>query len=152
MVLPFCSFPSAPSNPVTCNSGAVMPSWFDIHKIPVTADSPKDESGVLKAVQNVHAMIDKEVAAGTDPNNVFVCGFSQGGALTLTSVLLYPKKLGGGAVFSGWIPFNSSLIERFPPDAKKVLIIQLYQSYVVHLNTFPFIFLSFLLCSNEMKM
>ena len=42
-------------------------------------DSPKDESSVLKAVQNVHATIDKEIAAGTDPNNVFVCGFSQGG-------------------------------------------------------------------------
>ena len=42
-------------------------------------DSPKDESGLLKAVQNVHAMIDKEIAAGTNPENVFVCGFSQGG-------------------------------------------------------------------------
>lgn len=41
--------------------------------------SPKDESSLLKAVQNVHAMIDKEVAAGIDLNNVFVCGFSQGG-------------------------------------------------------------------------
>lgn len=41
--------------------------------------SPKDESSLLKAVRNVHAMIDKEVAAGIDPNNVFVCGFSQGG-------------------------------------------------------------------------
>ncbi|KAK8642229.1 hypothetical protein V6N13_011584 [Hibiscus sabdariffa] len=113
------SFPSAPENPVTCNHGMRMPSWFDIHEIPVTADSPKAESDVLKAVQNVHAMIDKEVAAGTNPNNVFVCGFSQGGALTLASVLLYPKKLGGGAVFSGWVPFNSSMIEKFPEDAKK---------------------------------
>lgn len=42
-------------------------------------DSPKDESSVVKAVQNVHAMIDKEIAAGTSPNNVFICGFSQGG-------------------------------------------------------------------------
>ncbi|KAJ0017488.1 hypothetical protein Pint_09713 [Pistacia integerrima] len=33
-------------------------------------NSPKDEPGVLKAVQNVHAIIDKEVAAGTDPKNV----------------------------------------------------------------------------------
>ena len=39
-------------------------------------NSPKDESGVLKAVQNVHAMIDKEIAAGTDPNNVL--RFSEG--------------------------------------------------------------------------
>ncbi|KAF5472721.1 hypothetical protein F2P56_009415 [Juglans regia] len=117
------SFPSAPSNPVTCNYGAVMPSWFDIHEIPVTADSPKDESSVLKAVQDVHAMLDKEIAAGTDPNNVFVCGFSQGGALTLASVLMYPKTLGGGAVFSGWIPFNSSIIERISPNAKRTPIL-----------------------------
>ncbi|KAF7840566.1 putative carboxylesterase SOBER1-like [Senna tora] len=116
-------FPSAPSNPVTCNYGAVMPSWFDIHEIPVTADSPKDESGLLKAVQNVHATIDKEIASGTNPSNVFVCGFSQGGALTLASVLLYPKTLGGGAVFSGWVPFNSSIIERITPEAKRTPIL-----------------------------
>lgn len=42
------------------------------------------------------------------------------GALTLASVLLYPKTLGGGAVFSGWVPFNHSVIEQFPADAKKV--------------------------------
>ncbi|XP_015878204.3 probable carboxylesterase SOBER1-like [Ziziphus jujuba] len=117
------SFPSAPSNPVTCNYGAVMPSWFDIHEIPVTADSPKDERSLLKAVQNVHKMIDKEIAAGTNPNNVFVCGFSQGGALTLASVLLYPKTLGGGAVFSGWVPFNASRTEQFPPEAKRTPIL-----------------------------
>ncbi|XP_009614764.1 putative carboxylesterase SOBER1-like [Nicotiana tabacum] len=117
------SFPSAPSNPVTCNYGAVMPSWFDIHEIPVTASSPNDESGLLKAVKNVHAMIDKEIDAGTNPNNVFICGFSQGGALTLASVLLYPKTLGGGAVFSGWVPFNSSILEKQTPEAKKTPIL-----------------------------
>ncbi|KDP20680.1 hypothetical protein JCGZ_21151 [Jatropha curcas] len=117
------SFPSAPNSPVTCNYRAVMPSWFDIHEIPITADSPKDEDGLQKAVKNVHAMIDQEIAAGTNPDNVFVCGFSQGGALTLASVLLYPKTLGGGAVFSGWVPFNSSIIEQFPPDARKTPIL-----------------------------
>ncbi|XP_030533383.1 probable carboxylesterase SOBER1-like [Rhodamnia argentea] len=116
------SFPSAPPNLVTCNYGAVMPSWFDIHEIPITADSPKDENGVLQAVKNVHAMIDKEIAAGISPNNVFVCGFSQGGALTLASVLLYPKTLGGGAVFSGWVPFNSSFLDQLSPDAKRTPI------------------------------
>lgn len=117
------SFPSAPSTSVTCNNGAVMPSWFDLHEIPVTADSPNDENDVRKAVRNVHAMIDKEVAAGMHPDNIFVCGFSQGGALTLASVLLYPRALGGGAVFSGWVPFNSSIIEQISPDAKKTPIL-----------------------------
>jgi lysophospholipase II len=42
------------------------------------------------------------------------------GALTLASVLLYPKTLGGGAVFSGWVPFNSTIIENVSSEAKKV--------------------------------
>lgn len=42
------------------------------------------------------------------------------GALALASVLLYPKTLGGAAVFSGWVPFNSSILDRVTPDAKKV--------------------------------
>ncbi|XP_052182156.1 carboxylesterase SOBER1-like [Diospyros lotus] len=117
------SFPSAPASPVTCYGGSVMPSWFDILELPITVDSRNDEDSVLKAVWNVHAMIDKEVAAGTNPDNIFVSGFSQGGALTLASVLLYPKTLGGGAVFAGWIPFNSSVIERIPPDAKRTPIL-----------------------------
>lgn len=41
--------------------------------------SPKDEADLLKAVQNVHAIIDKEISGGIDPKNVFLCGFSQGG-------------------------------------------------------------------------
>lgn len=41
--------------------------------------------------------------------------------MTLASVLLYPKTLGGGAVFSGWVPFNSTIIDRIHPDAKRVL-------------------------------
>lgn len=44
------------------------------------------------------------------------------GALTLASVLLYPKTLGGGAVFSGWVPFNASILEQQTPEAKKVLV------------------------------
>ncbi|GAA0185870.1 phospholipase [Lithospermum erythrorhizon] len=117
------SFPSASLNPVTCNNGAVMPSWFDIHEIPVTAHSPNDERSLLEAVNHVHAMIGKEIADGTDPSNIFVCGFSQGGALTLASVLLYPRTLGGGAVFSGWVPFNSSILGRVTPEAKQAPIL-----------------------------
>ncbi|KAG6416465.1 hypothetical protein SASPL_123895 [Salvia splendens] len=67
----------------------------------------------MKAVKKIHGMIDKEIAAGTNPNNVFICGFSQGGALTLASI---PKTLGGGAT----VPFNSSILQRVKEDAKKL--------------------------------
>uniref|UniRef100_A0A7N0UEA3 Phospholipase/carboxylesterase/thioesterase domain-containing protein n=1 Tax=Kalanchoe fedtschenkoi TaxID=63787 RepID=A0A7N0UEA3_KALFE len=155
------SYPTTPSNPVTCNYGRVMPSWFDIHKMPVTGEehlenasdgftcsgklskllmtanlkssntdssgvsseqesgSPEVTTGLLDSVKRVHGMIDEEVASGTDPRNIFVCGLSQGGALTLASVLLYPKTLGGAAVFSGWVPANASLLKRVTPEARK---------------------------------
>lgn len=41
--------------------------------------SVRDEEDVLRAVQSVHAMIDREIAAGTNPQDVFVFGLSQGG-------------------------------------------------------------------------
>lgn len=116
-------FPTAPSSPVTCNYGQPVPAWFDIYKIPITTACAKDESGVLKAVQRIHAMIDKEVAAGTHPENIFICGFSQGGSLSLASVLLYPKTLGGAALFSGFLPFGSSIVDRITPNAKKTPVL-----------------------------
>ena len=48
-------------------------------------ESPKDEAGVKKAVELVHGIIKKEISAGTDPENIFVCGFSQGGSNILNS-------------------------------------------------------------------
>lgn len=56
-----------------------MPFLLKFVFVKVYQDSPKDERGLLKAVQNVHVMIDKEIATGTNPDNIFVCGFSQGG-------------------------------------------------------------------------
>jgi len=42
--------------------------------------SVRDEEDVVRAVQIVHTMIDREIAAGTDPEDVFVFGLSQGGS------------------------------------------------------------------------
>ncbi|CAL5029400.1 unnamed protein product [Urochloa decumbens] len=122
------AFPTAPTAPVTCNGGALMPSWFDIHDAPpITSKSVRGEEDVLRAVQTVHAMIDKEIAAGTNPEDVFVLGLSQGGGLSIASVLTYPKTLGGCAVFSGFLPFNSSsFAARVTDDAKKTPVLWLH--------------------------
>lgn len=83
-----------------------MPSWFDVPEMPITANCLRDESSILKAVKKVHSMIDKEIAAGVDPKNVFLCGLSQG-------------------VLSGWVPFssNTSIIQQITPEAKKTPIL-----------------------------
>uniref|UniRef100_A0A0C9S4X5 TSA: Wollemia nobilis Ref_Wollemi_Transcript_13587_951 transcribed RNA sequence n=1 Tax=Wollemia nobilis TaxID=56998 RepID=A0A0C9S4X5_9CONI len=103
-------FPTAPSQRITCNNGQVMPAWFDTYEIPVTAESPKDEEGIMKSVKKIHEMIDKEAATG---------------ALTLASTMLYPKTLGGAAVFSGSVQFNNKLsfIEKISPEAKQTPIL-----------------------------
>ena len=44
--------------------------------------SVRDEEDVLRAVQIVHTMIDREIAAGTNPEDVLVFGLSQGGRAT----------------------------------------------------------------------
>ncbi|XP_066344821.1 probable inactive carboxylesterase Os04g0669700 [Miscanthus floridulus] len=124
------AFPTAPTAPVTCNRGMRMPSWFDIHDTPITSKSVRDEEDVLRAVQIVHTMIDREIAAGKDPGDVFVFGLSQGGALSIASVLLYPKALGGGAVFSGFLPFDSSssssFAARVTDEAKKTPVLWIH--------------------------
>lgn len=105
-------FPSAPSQPVSCNYGSVMPSWFDIEELPLTANSPINEEGLSVAVRKVHEMLDKQVEGGISADRIFLCGFSQGGALTLASALSYPKRLAGAAVFSGWVAFSPTFLER----------------------------------------
>ena len=47
--------------------------------------------------------------------------FPLAGALALSSVLLFPGTLGGGAVFSGWVPFSPSIIGSISAEAKKVI-------------------------------
>lgn len=123
------AFPTAPTAPVTCNRGMRMPSWFDIHDAPITSRSVRGEEDVLGAVQIVHTMIDREIASGTGPEDVFVFGLSQGGALSIASVLLYPKTLGGCAVFSGFLPFDSSsssFAARVTDEAKKTPVLWIH--------------------------
>jgi len=120
-------FPSAPYQSVSCNGGAVMPSWFDLLEIPIVAESPNVDADVLKAVESVHEMIDKEVAAGVSARNIFLCGFSQGGALTLASSMLYPKTLAGAAVFSGWVPMDkAAFAAKITPAGKQTPVMWLH--------------------------
>ncbi|KAL3678104.1 hypothetical protein R1sor_021060 [Riccia sorocarpa] len=119
-------FPNAPVQRVTANYGAYMPSWFDVGELPISAQSPEMEAGVMKTVESVHAMINKEVEAGVSPDKIFLCGFSQGGALTLASALFYPETLAGAAVFSGWVPLNPEFISKIPAKAKQTPILWLH--------------------------
>lgn len=98
--------PTAQTIPVTLNSGFEMPAWFDLKSL--DASGPEDETGIKKASQLIHSMIDSEVSAGIPSNRIIIGGFSQGGALALYSALTYSKPLAGVVALSCWLPLNKS--------------------------------------------
>ncbi|XP_026273003.1 acyl-protein thioesterase 1 [Frankliniella occidentalis] len=98
--------PTAQTIAVTLNSGFKMPAWFDLKSL--DASGPEDESGIKKASQLIHSMIDAEVSAGIPSNRIVIGGFSQGGALALYSALTYSKPLAGVVALSCWLPLNKS--------------------------------------------
>ena len=93
---------TAPIAPVGINGGMQMTSWFDISQ---------DENNVYhhsidearKNVKFVQGYIDKEIEHFKgNASNVFVGGFSQGGAMSLLIGLENEKELGGVFALSGF--------------------------------------------------
>ncbi len=85
--------PHAPQMPVTINGGMSMPAWFDI----IQMESPKkvDFSTVESSAEEVQRLIDREVAHGLLPDQIFLAGFSQGGSMALHVALRQERALGG---------------------------------------------------------
>ena len=82
-----CRFilPRAPKQRCTCNGGAVMTSWFDFQKLPLSAgdaDNPGCSLGeAVASCGRVHAAIDMLISEGIPAERIAVGGFSQGGAM-----------------------------------------------------------------------
>lgn len=86
----------------------------------------EDESGMLKSVKIIHALVDQEIKAGIDSDHMYVlhekkvlelmvrsvvAGFSQGCAMSLLSGLMYPKQLGAIVGLSGYLPLRQKLTQ-----------------------------------------
>lgn len=96
-------FPHAPSIPVTCNGGYVMPAWYDI--ISLEPDSRRvDEAGILHSREALRALIARENQRGIPAERIFLAGFSQGGAVAYTTALTHPEKLAGLIALSTYLP------------------------------------------------
>ncbi|KAK3246354.1 hypothetical protein CYMTET_44108 [Cymbomonas tetramitiformis] len=106
-------FPDAPMQPVSCNWGMVMPSWFDLPAIPIDPESPENAPDYQAAVSKVHKIVQKEMKdAGVPSHRVMIGGFSQGGALSTQVALSFPEKLAAGVNFSGWLVAENEIKER----------------------------------------
>jgi len=95
-------FPHAPKRPVSINNGMPMRAWYDI--VSLDFRSRADASGVAESVAQVEALIAREQARGTPRERILLAGFSQGGAITLSTGLRQQSPLAGLVALSTYLP------------------------------------------------
>lgn len=100
-------FPHAPKNPVTINGGFVMRSWYDIADTDIAAK--QDAAGIHASQKEIEKFIAQEVARGVSAENIYLAGFSQGGAVALHTGLRHPGRLGGILALSTYLPLADTL-------------------------------------------
>ncbi|QBC42137.1 alpha/beta hydrolase [Iodobacter fluviatilis] len=96
-------FPHAPSMPISCNNGYVMPAWYDIlHFDQISRQA--DVAGVKASVEKIRALIRQENQRGIASERIILAGFSQGGAIAYTAGVLHSEKLAGIVALSTYLP------------------------------------------------
>ena len=95
-------FPHAPVQPVTVNGGMQMRAWYDIYEM--SLERKVDHAGVAESATRIAELIDQQVAQGIAQENVFLIGFSQGGAIALHMLETYSKPLAGVVALSTYSP------------------------------------------------
>ncbi|HEY6095974.1 MAG TPA: alpha/beta hydrolase-fold protein, partial [Gallionellaceae bacterium] len=113
-------FPHAPKQPVTINGGFIMRAWYDI--VEAAIDAQQDEAGIRASQQQVEKLIEQEKARGVAEENIFLAGFSQGGAIALHTGLRHPARLGGILALSTYLPLADTLNQETSPSAKQTPI------------------------------
>ena len=95
-------FPDAPPRPVTINGGMVMRAWYDIAAPDI--DARQDAAGIRASQSLIEELVVREVGQGISQENIYLAGFSQGGAVALHTALRQTVPLGGVLALSTYLP------------------------------------------------
>jgi phospholipase/carboxylesterase len=101
-------FPHAPMRPVTINGGFVMRAWYDIAGS--SMDAQQDTAGIRASQILIEELINQEVTNGIMPGQIFLAGFSQGGAIALHTAMRQVAPLGGVLALSTYLPLANSAV------------------------------------------
>jgi phospholipase/carboxylesterase len=99
-------FPHAPIRPITVNGGMHMRGWYDISSMEI--DREQDREGIEQSEQLLRSLIAQETDRGIPAGNIFLAGFSQGGAVALHTGLRYEQRLAGILALSTYLPLSDS--------------------------------------------
>ncbi|BBN58821.1 alpha/beta hydrolase [Hydrogenovibrio marinus] len=111
-------FPTAPIQPVTVNLGDPMTAWYDIKSLNLLAET--DWQGIAQSVEYVHVLIQEQLDAGIDSQNILLAGFSQGGVIALYAGLTYERPLAGIMALSTYFPDPEQASEFLQPKAEQM--------------------------------
>lgn len=100
-------FPHAPVRPVTVNNGVPMRAWYDIKGLSI-ADK-QDAEGIRASIDEVEALIAREVERGVPASRIVLAGFSQGGAMALSAGLRHREGLAGLLILSAYLPLHDTI-------------------------------------------
>ncbi len=95
-------FINAPMRPVTLNNGMMMPAWYDILGLELV--DRQDKEGIVQSETIIRKVMDEQLNDGFSFEQIFLAGFSQGGAMALHTALHTPACLGGVIALSAYLP------------------------------------------------
>jgi len=94
--------PQAPTRPITIYGGDVSPAWYDITTL---EESTKRETfaHIVESEVLIQQLIEAEIAKGIPSKNIFLMGYSEGGAMALHVAHHLDYQLLGVIVMSGYL-------------------------------------------------
>lgn len=119
-------FPHAPVQAVTLNQGMEMRSWYDIYELSMSAKEDRD--GIFAAMHAVEALIHAQ-CSDIHPSKIILVGFSQGGGVTLQTLLHGKVELGGAIALSTYLPLRSLINQA---DQQRASNIPLLMAHGLH--------------------
>jgi phospholipase/carboxylesterase len=128
-------FPHAPMRPVTINGGYVMRAWYDIlvsaasSEISANIGRQEDVEGIHESRAEIEKLIDQEKQRGISAKNIFLAGFSQGGAVVLHTGLRHKERLGGILALSTYLPLPQTTQAEASVAAKRTPLFMAHGKY-----------------------
>lgn len=95
-------FLDAPIRPVTLNNRMPMRAWYDI--VGFKLSDREDKEGILESEGIIRQAIEQQLAQGMQSQQIFLAGFSQGGAMALYAGLRTDAPLAGIIALSSYLP------------------------------------------------
>lgn len=122
-------FLEAPIRRVTINNGLPMPAWYDIVGTGLT--DREDKEGIEQSQAMICAAIETQKKAGFKESQIFLAGFSQGAAMSLSTGLNKTTHLGGIICLSGYLPLVATCQTLLAKNTPIFLAYGLYDSLVL---------------------